>query len=341
MSATVFADVHYRLQTLINMIEMGQLGLPDLQRPFVWKNAKIRDLFDSMYKGYPVGHLLFWKTALDSQTRTIGTDSKQKAPELLIVDGQQRLTSLYAVFKAVPVIRENSEKEQIRIAFNPLEERFEVADAAVRADKTFIPDISPLWSDEAGLFAVVGGYLDNLKSVRDVDRAEETRVQTAISRLEQMKSFPFTALELSSDIDEEQVSDVFVRINSKGETLNQSDFILTLMSVFWEDGRRQLEKFCGEARQPSKGKPSSYNQYIEPDPDQLLRVSVGLAFRRARLQYVYSILRGKDLETGEMSAERREAQFKILDEAQARTLNLQHWHDFSKHCSLRAIAARR
>ena len=102
------------------------------------------------------------------------------------------------------------------------------------------------------------------------------------------------------------------------------------MSVFWDEGRAQLEEFCRAARRPSTGAASPFNQLIQPDPDQLLRVSVGLAFRRARLQYVYSILRGKDLETEEFSDARRVAQFAKLKDAQARVLNLQYWHDFLK-----------
>jgi len=123
MSETVFTKVDYDLGSLVKYIGLGEIGLPDIQRPFVWKNAKVRDLFDSMYKGDPVGYLLFWQNALVDATRTIGTDNKQKSPRLVIVDGQQRLTSLYAVIKNIPVIRENFESEQIQIAFNPLEER--------------------------------------------------------------------------------------------------------------------------------------------------------------------------------------------------------------------------
>ncbi len=121
---------------------------------------------------------------------------------------------------------------------------------------------------------------------------------------------------------------MFVRINSKGTPLNQADFILTIMSVFWDEGRTALESFCREARKPSKGKASSFNYFIEPSPDQLLRVGVSVAFKRARLKYVYSILRGKDLETGKFSDERREQQFDLLKNAQQRVLNLQYWHDF-------------
>ncbi len=86
MSNTAFAQVTYALGTLVNNIAMGQIGLPDIQRPFVWPNIKIRDLFDSMYRGYPVGYLLFWANGLISGHKTIGSDPKQLSPSLVIVD---------------------------------------------------------------------------------------------------------------------------------------------------------------------------------------------------------------------------------------------------------------
>jgi len=328
MSETVFKEVRYDLSSLVQFIELGEIGLPDIQRPFVWKNAKVRDLFDSMYQGYPVGYLLFWQNGLADDARAIGTDPKQKPSRLLIVDGQQRLTSLYAIVKDIPVVRENYDSESIRIAFNPLLEKFEVTDAAIRKDKAFIPDISRLWSKETDLFEVVDEYLSNLASTQEIGNEEKKRIRKAISRLQNLLTFPFTALELAANISEEEVADVFVRINSKGTPLNQADFILTLMSVFWDKGRAEMERFCGEARRPSTGKPSPFNHFIHPDPDQLLRVSVGLGFKRARLRYVYSILRGKDLETEQFSEELRIKQFEVLKKAQERVLNLQYWHDF-------------
>ncbi len=327
MSETVFTKVDYNLGTLVENIKLGAIGLPDIQRPFVWSNAKVRDLFDSMYRGYPVGYLLLWRNGL-ADDRAIGTDVKQKPPSLVIVDGQQRLTSLYAVVKGVPVVRQNYESERISIAFNPLEERFEVTDAAILRDKAFLPDISAIWASDNNLFRVAAEYLDNLRATRDVGDAEVTKIQTALTRLQGLTHFPFTALELAANISEEAVSDVFVRINSKGTPLNQADFILTLMSVFWDKGRADLERFCTEARKPSKGAPTPFNYFIEPSPDQMLRVGVGLAFKRARLKYVYSILRGKDLATEQFSEERRVEQFGLLQQAQAKALSVQHWHDF-------------
>ncbi|MYB48155.1 MAG: DUF262 domain-containing protein [Dehalococcoidia bacterium] len=328
MSETIFTKVDYNLGGLVESIARGSIGLPDIQRPFVWPNAKIRDLFDSMYKGYPVGYLLFWENGLVPGHKAIGSDTKQLQPNLVIVDGQQRLTSLYAVMKGVSVLRSNYQSERIRIAFNPIDEVFEVTSAAIQRDRSFMPDISRLWSDETNLFQVVDQYLDGLRAVREISNDEIKSIQDAIAKLNALSSFPFTALQLSAGISEEDIGDVFVRINSQGKTLNQADFILTLMSVFWDDGRTALENFCRESRAPSTGAPSSYNHFIEPSPDQMLRVGVGLAFKRARLQHVYSILRGKDLESGEFSEERRDAQFEILKQAQAKVLNVQYWHDF-------------
>lgn len=328
--ATLFKEVSYNLATLIQQIDMGIIGLPDIQRPFVWPDTKVRDLFDSMYKGYPVGYFLFWANANVEHTKGIGTSAKQKHPNLLIVDGQQRLTSLYAVIKAQEIIRENYTKATIVIAFNPLEAKFEIPDASIRKNPRYFQNISQIWQPNINIIKVINEFLENLKKSVELTDAEEENIQNAFMQLKNLESYPFSALELSTNITEEQVADVFVRINSQGKTLNQADFILTLMSVFWEEGRKDLEEFCRLCRLPSKDAASPFNYLIDPDPDQMLRVSVGLAFRRARLQYVYSILRGKDLETGNFSTERRDNQFELLKLAQAKSLNIQNWHEFIK-----------
>lgn len=328
MSETLFKEVHYALGGLITDIGLGRIGLPDIQRPFVWANAKVRDLFDSMYRGYPVGYFLFWQTGAEGvETKVIGDANKQKAPSLLIVDGQQRLTSLYAVIRREAVLRENFEREHIRIAFRPQSGTFAVPDATTERDPEYIPDISEVFNRPT--HKTIGEYLKRLMASREVPEAEEEQVAEAIGRLAGLTNFPFIALELSQQCTEEQVADVFVRINSEGKKLNQSDFILTLMSVFWDDGRTELEQFCRAARQPApSGQANPFNQIFQPDPDHLLRVDVGVAFRRARLEHVYSLLRGKDLARGEVSPGQRDSQFNKLRDAQGRVLNLTYWADF-------------
>ncbi len=331
MADVLFKKVDYTLKKLIEDVDMGEIGLPDIQRPFVWATSRVRDLFDSMYRGYPIGYLLFWENGYPGEHRTIGTKQKQKVSRLLIVDGHQRLTSLYAVIKAVPVIGRDFHSHRIRIAFHPLRENFEVTNPAIEKDAEWISDISELWKPDTNTFAFINEFLQRIKARRELSADEERLIPSAIDRLVKLLDYPLTVLEVSSSVDEEQVAEIFVRINSKATPLNQADFILTLMSVFWDEGRAKLEEFCRRAKTPpADNHPSPYKHYLRPNPDQLLRVSVALGFRRARLEHVYSLLRGKDLETRQFSAKQRERQFAVLREAQTYTLDLQNWHEFFK-----------
>ena len=331
MAEVLFKKVDYILKKLVEDISMGEIGLPDIQRPFVWPMTQVRDLFDSMYRGFPIGYLLFWENGSSDTHRTIGAAPKQKVARLLIVDGQQRLTSLYAVMKAVPVITKNFKSQRIKIAFHPLSEKFEVSNAAIEKDVEWIPDISILWQPDTKPHAFKRKFLEKLGKRRPLTVEEEDIIHERIDRLIKLEEYPLTALEISSSVDEDKVSEIFVRINSKGTPLNQANFILTLMSVFWDEGRKELEEFCRRSKAPSPdGSPSPFNHYLRPNPDQLLRVSVALGFRRARLEHVYSLLRGKDLETRQFSDEQRVKQFALLQEAQAYVLDLQNWHEFFK-----------
>ncbi|WP_198555194.1 DUF262 domain-containing protein [Siphonobacter sp. SORGH_AS_0500] len=260
----VFREVPYPLGTLIRQIELGIIGLPDLQRPFVWPDTKVRDLFDSLYKGYPVGYFLFWANANVGGHKGIGTDHKQKHPDLLIVDGQQRLTSLYAVMKGQEVIRENYDKATIRIAFNPLEEKFEVPDASIQKNPRYIQNISVLWQPDTYLDEVMDEYIERLKSSVELSRDDIRRIKRIINDLKNLENYTFSALELSHTISEEQVADVFVRINSQGKKLNQADFILTLMSVFWEDGDASWKNFADSADCPVETHPPRITTSLSP-----------------------------------------------------------------------------
>ncbi|MCO6388718.1 DUF262 domain-containing protein [Paracoccus sp. M683] len=326
---TIFTTTSYPVGALIADIDLGKVGLPDLQRPFVWANVKVRNLFDSLYKGYPAGFLLFWDTGAEGGLKGIGAKNSKAVPKLAIVDGQQRLTSLYAVVKGEEVIRGNFKKERIRIAFNPLTERFAVWDAAIVKDKSFIPDISELWRPEANVFSIAGDFLDQLSSVRELSDADKKRIQNAIGKLHGLTNqYSFTALTLSAMVDGATVADVFVRINGEGKQLNQSDFIMTLMSVYWDEGRTELEAFARAATKPHDGHASPFNHFIKPAPDQMLRATIGLALKRARLENVYNALRGRDAKTGIDNPERRDEQFQKMQAGQAEALNLANWHHF-------------
>ena len=327
-----FRTTHLDLDALMGGVANGDIGLPDVQRPFVWTPPKVRDLFDSMYRGYPVGYLLFWETnSVQQNNRVIGVNDKAfKSPKRLIVDGQQRLTSLYAVMRGVPVLDAEYKPITIEIAFRPRDGRFEVADAAIRRDPEYISSISDFLSDQRGAYMLTNEFISRLEEKRPLENKDKTIIAQNINRLFQLKQFGFSVLEISADLDEEAVADIFVRINSQGVKLNQSDFILTLLSVIWEEGRTQLETFSRQSQQPASlsGKPTPFNHLIKPSPDQMLRVSVAAAFYRARLRSVYQLLRGKDPDTGTLVPQRRAEQLELLKDAQSRVLDLNNWHRF-------------
>jgi len=325
MPTKAFKTSSYSVKALLDEIDNHFIGLPDIQRPFVWKKSQVRDLFDSMYKGYPVGFLLFWETPYKSHA--IGTGAKQNEFRRLVLDGQQRLTSLYAVVKNKEILHKDFKQEYIKIAFNPQEKIFEVQDASHTKNRNFIADISILWQEGKSSWKVANEYV---KKLGDVNEEKEESIRKAIDDLASLPdTFNFMTIELTGDIPEEDAADIFVRVNSQGTSLTQADFILTLMSVYREDERTRLEEICRDSYYPlQKGAASFYNEFIELKPDQLLRVGVALGFNRARLRYVYLLLRGKDLATGKFSEANRNRQFEIFKNAQDKVLDSKHWHDF-------------
>ena len=335
----LFTTTSYPVTALVENIDLGKIGLPELQRPFVWPNVNVRNLFDSLYRGYPAGFLLFWDTGTAGDLKSIADKNKQTVPNLAIVDGQQRLTSLYAVIKGAEVLRANFKRERIKIAFNPLTERFDVADAAILKDKSYIRDISSIWKPGADLFEIANSYLQSLSDVRELKASQIKQAQSSITKLKNLPEFQFVALTLASTVDVETIAEVFVRINGEGKKLNQSDFIMTLMSVFWDEGRSELEAFARAATTPSDGQASPFNHFIKPTPDQMLRATVGLALKRARLANVYSVLRGRDAQTGLDNPTKREEQFSLMKAAQKHSLNLSNWHHFLSSLTLAGYRA--
>lgn len=313
-------------------IRQGTIALPDIQRPFVWKNTKVRDLFDSLFRGFPFGYLLTWKSPEGVARTTLGGHAALSVlPDALIIDGQQRLTSLYAVMTGEPVVDKEFRRRHISIAFHPISARFEVADAAIKRNREWIADISSVFTNEMGALAVVRDYLKKLEEVREIEPEHSRAVETNVNRLVNLRNLPVTVLQIGSQANEEQVAEIFVRINSQGQRLNQADFILTLLAVFWEKGRNDLEQFAKQCRiPPIDGTPSPFNHKLRPGPDSMVRVVVALGHRRARLSSAYQVLRGKDAQSGEISPEIRDRNLLAMAEAQEKALSPGHWHEYLK-----------
>jgi len=326
--AQQFSHTQYPITHLVEQIDNGDLELPDLQRPFVWERTRIRDLFDSLYKGYPAGYFLFWSTTSLVDSHSVATSQRGNTVPKMIVDGQQRLTSLYAVIKGKAIINSDNEEQIIRIAFNPLTEEFAVTDATREKDPEWLTNISDIWNNPVGEFVFTTEFIEKLGSSREITGEEKQKIGKNLGKLGALKSYQFSALELSADLDIDEVADVFVRINSKGISLNSADFILTLMSVHAKEARYGLEDFCRNAKFPSNNGASPYNHFLSPSPDQMLRVAIGLGLKRGVLQNAYQFLRGKDPVTKVINEELREKNFESLIDAQEKVLDLTNWHQF-------------
>ena len=155
------------------------IALPDLQRPFVWEDTKVRDLLDSLFLGFPVGTLVLWHTSTDREARALGGDRPGLRATTLVIDGQQRLTSLYAVMRGVEVIDKDGSTRKISIAFRPRDGRFEVADAAIRNDPEFLPNVTELWS---GTRPKPQLRRDIINALRDKGRAVDEKYEDAVER---------------------------------------------------------------------------------------------------------------------------------------------------------------
>ena len=130
----IFSNTTLTVNQLIEKIDTGELGLPELQRPFIWKDSKVRDLFDSMMRGYPIGYLMLWECPSLDKKKSIGVDAHSyDTPKEVIIDGQQRLTSLYAVMKGKKVINSKSSRPFIspfKAVVSPREKRLSMSDSS-------------------------------------------------------------------------------------------------------------------------------------------------------------------------------------------------------------------
>ncbi|MFB6306918.1 MAG: DUF262 domain-containing protein, partial [Flavobacteriales bacterium] len=127
------------LETLISWVRSGEVAIPEIQRPFVWKASKVRDLFDSLYKGYPVGYIINWRSPNVKLKDGSYSDGKK-----ILIDGQQRVKAFNAAILGNPIIDEDYKKKHITISFNPLEEKFEVHNRAIEKSPEWISDIGPI-----------------------------------------------------------------------------------------------------------------------------------------------------------------------------------------------------
>lgn len=332
----IFSNTTLTVNQLIEKIDTGELGLPELQRPFIWKDSKVRDLFDSLMRGYPIGYLMLWECPSLEKKESIGVDlHSYDSPKEVIIDGQQRLTSLYAVMKGKKVINSKFDEKSIIISYNPLQDKFEVGYQATKKDPEWIYNISDVYTTSSS-FKFINSFIKRLSEYREckggvLTEAEQDTISENINAIVNLKNHTLPVFDIKANAEEEDVSEIFVRVNSGGVSLKQNDFILTLLSLYWDEGRKEIEEFSKESTFPTKGKTTSYNQITTVAAQDLIRVVMAYAFDRARLKYGYKLLRGADFDKrGAVDGELRIQRFDTLKDKLPDVLDVHSWHEFLK-----------
>lgn len=336
MGKELFDNIPSKVEDLLRDVELGKIGLPDLQRPFVWPDSKVRNLLDSMLKGYPIGYIMLWSSPdeYDNAKQIGGNDKTYKEPDDLVIDGQQRLTALLAALHGTKVRDKNYQERAIRISFNPLTREFAVWTQAFERNTEWISSVSSVFEADRdhSVSKFRKAFIRQANEGRErngrpaLTDEEEDLIEENLNDLLNLGIYTLPTLKINSKADEEDVAEIFVRVNSGGTKLTEKNFIETLLAVFDNEVHARIDRFCAESRVPKDG--TAYNQIIEVDPSHLIRIAVGVGFRRARLKYAYMLLRGKDLTTGVTSAKTREENLGKFKAALDLAINLNNWHAF-------------
>ncbi|HYD33555.1 MAG TPA: DUF262 domain-containing protein, partial [Methylophilaceae bacterium] len=276
------------ISTLVDMYKRGELRLPEIQRHYVWQGTRVRDLLDSLYRGYPSGSILMWETDEPVPTRdfAISQDTTAFAGRKLLLDGQQRLTSLTAVVNGEPV-SVRGRKRPIDILFNlehpdgPPTEVVEVESdelSLVTPEDEVEEESDENGDGEAGLqeklnrrtFVVASKSLLSLpqwisvsevfKNANDAEILEKAgiesfkdpRYQKYSDRLKKrraIRDYNYVVHVLERNMSYEEVTEIFVRVNSLGAKLRSSDLALAQMTSRWQNLLKELEAFQDECEQ--------------------------------------------------------------------------------------------
>ena len=164
------------------------------------------------------------------------------------------------------------------------------------------------------------------KGIELLTDEEEDLIEDNINALLNLSDYSLPTLEINYSADEEDVADIFVRVNSGGQSLTENNFIQTLISVYENETSDKINDFASKSRIPAEN--TSYNTLLAIEPAHLIRMAVGVGFKRARLRYAYMLLHGKNLETGKFSDEERTENLRIFKDALDKVMNLNNWHGF-------------
>lgn len=328
MQGEKFTTYPLSISAILGLIKANDIAIPEIQRPFVWKSKQVRDLMDSLYKGYPVGYIILWKNPnVKLKDGTISAGKK------VLIDGQQRVTALMTALAGQNIINEDYKTTRIKIAFDPFAaltgddeaEIFAVQTPAHIKSSHWIPDIAEIFSDNFSCFKFINDYCAINPDMKDES------LDSIISKLKGLVNQSIGIIELSDSLQIDIVTDIFVRINSKGTTLNQGDFVMSKIAADEEHGGNTLRKiidyfshlsveptyydymvthdldFCrkenGLYKEKLKWLRNDTESIYDPTCDDVIRVAFMHKFQRSKLADLVSLLSGRNFETRDYNVE--------------------------------------
>lgn len=328
MQGEKFTTYPLSISAILGLIKANDIAIPEIQRPFVWKSKQVRDLMDSLYKGYPVGYIILWKNPnVKLKDGTISAGKK------VLIDGQQRVTALMTALAGQNIINEDYKTTRIKIAFDPFAaltgddeaEIFAVQTPAHIKSSRWIPDIAEIFSDNFSCFKFINDYCAINPDMKDES------LDSIISKLKGLVNQSIGIIELSDSLQIDIVTDIFVRINSKGTTLNQGDFVMSKIAADEEHGGNTLRKiidyfshlsveptyydymvthdldFCrkenGLYKEKLKWLRNDTESIYDPTCDDVIRVAFMHKFQRSKLADLVSLLSGRNFETRNYNVE--------------------------------------
>lgn len=311
MSTQRYSVTPHPVETLLTWVKSGEIAIPEIQRPFVWEATKVRNLLDSLYQGYPVGYLIAWRNPTVKLK-----DGSTSAGKRILIDGQQRVTALMASLLGIEVLTDDYETVQIRIAFNPQQETFEVANPAIRKNPVWIPDVGKVFQPATSIFELVSDYCAANPG------CSQDHVFKIIEKLRGIIHNHVGIIELAEDLDIETVTEIFIRVNSAGSPLSQADFAMSKIAVNKTYGgnllRKAIDYFCHLAIAPDflakikkgdtefvesgffdkmKWVADVNDDIYDPNYTDMLRVAFTSEFGRGKLQDLVALLSGRNFET--------------------------------------------
>lgn len=328
---------NYTVENIIGFIKAGEIAIPEIQRPFVWDSSKVRDLLDSLYQGYPIGYIIVWQNP-DVKLKD-GTISSGKK---VLIDGQQRVMSLTAAIVGQKVVGEDYREHRIVIAFNPLTEKFEVSNNALAKSPAWVTDIAEVFTPtfRGRKFYQDYGAANNLND----DQID--LVESAITKLLSIQHNSLGVIVLDQGLDIDKVTDIFIRINSKGVVLSQADFVMSKISANEEYGgnvtRKCIDYFCHLFQKPedlgaireNDVRFSSTPEFsalawvaretedlYQPTYTDVLRVAFTSTFARGRLADLVALLSGRNFITREYQGDIAEDSFRKLHDGVMSVVN--------------------